>query len=296
MNEATKGLTAKGLADVAAYYASQPRFTTAAPRPKAAEPFVEPDPFADARELTADCAGCHGEDGNSDLPGTPSLAGQNPEYLVTALKAYRDGARSDDMMASFVEGMSDADFETIAFFYASSEPRRAETELVGDPFAGQAPSADCAGCHGSDGNAKDTAMPRLAGLDSEYLATAITAYKSGDRESSAMQDAVGSLRDDQIRNIAAFYASNVPTAPQIWRPRTTAEWVERCNRCHGPGGRSQDPRFPILAGQQEAYLVKALKLYHGAERPNALMQAMSFTMSRTDIKKLAAYYARQGGK
>ena len=52
----------------------------------------------------------------------------------------------------------------------------------------------------------------------------------------------------------------------------------------------------ILAGQDEAYLLKTLKLYHGGERPSTAMQAMSFLMAESDINKLAAYYARQPAK
>ena len=49
----------------------------------------------------------------------------------------------------------------------------------------------------------------------------------------------------------------------------------------------------MLAGQDEGYLTKALQLYHGGERANQLMFAMSFLMTQSDIDKLAAYYALQ---
>jgi cytochrome c553 len=63
-----------------------------------------------------------------------------------------------------------------------------------------------------------------------------------------------------------------------------------------PGGSSTDARFPILAGQSEAYLLKTLKYYHGGQRSAAMMYAMSFAMNAADINKLAAYYARSGAK
>ena len=65
------------------------------------------------------------------------------------------------------------------------------------------------------------------------------------------------------------------------------------SHCHGPEGNSTDPRFPVLAGQDRSYLAKALELYHGGERANQFMFAMSFLMSVSDIDKLAAYYAQQ---
>ena len=62
---------------------------------------------------------------------------------------------------------------------------------------------------------------------------------------------------------------------------------------HGADGNSADSRFPVLAGQDEAYLAAAMALYHGGERESTLMSAMSFLMTESDMKKLAAYYARQ---
>ena len=93
--------------------------------------------------------------------------------------------------------------------------------------------------------------------------------------------------------MAAYYASKEPKTLPIRKPLTIGEWAARCNRCHGPAGRSTDSRFPILAGQDETYLAKTLKLYHGGDRTNPAMQAMSFLMAESDIDKLAAYYARQ---
>ena len=47
----------------------------------------------------ASCAGCHGEDGNSQMPGFPKLAGQHKGYLVKQLQAFKSGARLSPMMA-----------------------------------------------------------------------------------------------------------------------------------------------------------------------------------------------------
>jgi cytochrome c553 len=219
------------------------------------------------------------------------LAGQHAEYLVDALIAYKKGSRKHNMMQAFVEPLSTAEIDEIAFYYAVIKPVRAATPMTGDPFAGRAPAAACAVCHGEDGNAEDPKTPRLAGLDSEYLAAAITAYQDGTREHSVMQDVVASLDKTEIANMSAFYAAKAPMALPVRKPLTTKEWAEKCNRCHGPGGNSADPRFPILAGQSQAYLVKTLKHYHGGQRGDPMMYAMSFAMNEADINKLAAYYA-----
>jgi cytochrome c553 len=297
MGDIAAKLSDADLVNVAAYYASLKPFGEAAAGLEAqanAATAAEDDPFAAVKEATAECADCHGADGNSDISGTPALAGQHATYLIVALQAYRDGSRADDIMQMFVEALGDAEIEDMAYYYAAMDPKRAEIPIEGDPYAGLAATASCVGCHGEDGNTKDPKTPRIAGLDAEYLETAMKAYKDGNRSHEIMRDAVATLRDADIRDAAAFYASKDPKAIPLHKPLTTAQWVEKCGRCHGPGGKSSDPRFPILAGQVESYLVKTLKMYHTGDRPNSMMQAMSFPMSESDIEKLAAFYAGQG--
>ncbi len=295
MHKVVDGLDESDMANVAAYYASLKPFSQI-PRKTAAPLPPEEDPFAAVREATAECAGCHGEDGNSDIPGMPSLAGQHVTYLINAMRAYKEGQRNNEEMQIFAEPLTESAIEDIAYYYAAMIPKRAESPAEGDAFAGRAVTAPCAGCHADDGNNKDPKTPRLAGLDAEYLAASAQAYKDGSRAHDVMREAVATLRESDIKNMAAYYASKEPIALPLRKPLTIKEWVSRCNRCHGPEGRSKDPRFPILAGQDEAYLVKTLKLYHGGERPSSAMQAMSFLMAESDITKLAAYYARQPAK
>jgi len=296
MTVAIGTLTGEEMSNVAAYYASLTPFTEVAAQNAKGTPPPEEDPFAAVKAMTEACAGCHGEDGNSDLPGSPGLAGQHAEYLVESLNAYKNGSRKHDMMQAFVEPLSTAEIDEIAFYYAVMKPERAETPMVGDPFAGRAPAAACSVCHGEDGNTDDPKTPRLAGLDSEYLVAAIVAYQDGSRDHSAMRDIVAALDKTEIADMSAYYAAKEPKALPVRKPLTTKEWAEKCDRCHGPGGNSTDPRFPILAGQSQAYLVKTLKHYHGGERGNPMMYAMSFAMNEADILKLAAYYARGTGE
>ncbi len=281
--------------NLAAYFASLPPFAQAKILAKdaAAVPVDEADPFAAVKEATADCALCHGDDGNTDTPGMPGLAGQHAPYLILTLQAYRDATRGDETMQALVADLSESDFEDMAYYYAAMTPRRAETPAVGDAVAGLAVTAQCVNCHGEDGNNKDPKTPRLSGLDAEYLATTIAAYKDGSRAHDVMRDAVLAMRQSDVQDMAAYYAGQEPKALSIRKPLTTAEWVERCDRCHGQGGAGDDPRFPILAGQAGPYLAKTLKLYHAGDRANSMMQAMSFPMGKSDIQKLAAYYARQ---
>jgi cytochrome c553 len=67
----------------------------------------------------ASCAGCHGADGIAVNPAYPNLAGQNAQYLVAAIKAYKDGTRNNPVMGALVKALSDEDIENIAAYYQS---------------------------------------------------------------------------------------------------------------------------------------------------------------------------------
>ena len=294
MNQIVTGLTDEDVTNVAAYYASLKPFSERPAEPGSeAVATVDPDPFAAVREATAACAGCHGEDGNTDIPGMPSLAGQNVPALMAAMKAYQEGTRTDPVMQALVAALTRSDIEDMVYFYAAMEPRRSEAPAEGDPFAGMAVTAPCVGCHGRDGNSGDPKTPRLAGLDAAYLIAAVDAYKDGSRDHSVMRDAVETLREEDVRDLAAYYAAQEPKALPIRKPLTIADWTDRCSRCHGPGGSGTDERFPILAGQDQTYLLKTIGLFHSGERANELMFAMSFMMTESDMRNLSAYYARQ---
>lgn len=68
-----------------------------------------------------------------------------------------------------------------------------------------------------------------------------------------------------------------------------------CAACHGVDGNSQDPNFPLLAGQYADYMVKALEDYKSGERKNAIMAGFSAGLSKKDREDLGAYFASQKG-
>lgn len=73
---------------------------------------------AAGKAKSATCTSCHGMNGRSTNPNNPNLAGQKKNYLVKAIKDYRDGKRKDAMMNSMVSSLSDADIENLAEFYS----------------------------------------------------------------------------------------------------------------------------------------------------------------------------------
>jgi len=127
------------------------------------------------------CGACHGEGGISTRPGIPSLVGQDPQYLIPAMRAYVTGQRKHALMRVVLSGVRETELSEIALYYARQIPARAQTPPVGDPAAGKTATALCAGCHGELGISVYPAWPSLAGQDAQYLADAIKAYKDGSR-------------------------------------------------------------------------------------------------------------------
>jgi len=289
MNTSVKFTSDAALVKVAAYYASLDPPQLAA---GAAPTFLDPV-LAGKTAAAAACAGCHGEAGVTTTPGFPSLVALTPQYLTTAMKAYRSGQRQNDTMKSMLAAIGDADINHIALFYALQKPSRAQTPAPGDQQAGKASTVGCAGCHGDQGVSSNPATPSLAGQDAEYLVAALGAYKYGARADETMKTLAGPLDDTTMKNIAAYYAGQEPQALNIRPPSTTQEWTQKCDRCHGLNGNSTDPRIPALAAQRVEYLQTALREFQTGARTSSEMHAMSDVLSEDDIKNLATYYAHQ---
>jgi len=288
MNTSVKFISDDALVKVAAYYAS---LDPAQPGHGVAATYI--DPVQAGKTAAAACAGCHGEAGVSKMPGIPSLVGQDPQYLTTAMKAYRSGQRKNDTMKSMLAAVSDADINHIALFYGLQTATRAQTPAAGDPQSGKAGTVGCAGCHGDQGNSGSPATPSLAGQDSQYLVAALRSYKNGGRADETMKALVASVNDNAFKDIAAYYAGLDPRAPNVRPPLSVQEWAQRCDRCHGINGNSTDPRIPALAAQRAEVLQSALHDYQIGARTSPEMAAMSGVLDDEDVKNLATYYSHQ---
>ena len=106
-----------------------------------------------------------------------------------------------------------------------------------------------------------------------------------------MKGIAASVDDAAARNIAAYYAALQASGQR--KPLSTAEWAQRCDRCHGTNGNSTDPRLPALAAQRIDYLAKVLDAYRKGDRQSKEMAAMSAVLTESDVENLAAYYGRQ---
>ncbi|HSG77907.1 MAG TPA: c-type cytochrome [Burkholderiales bacterium] len=294
MTGVVRYLSDDALVKVAAYYGSvePPR---PAPAPAKAAPKAA-DPLQAGKAAAAGCGGCHGESGVSAIAGMPSLVGLDPKYFVAAVNAYKSGARKHDLMKSLVAAMSAETVSQVALYYALQKPAKAQTPAPGDAAAGKAAAASCAACHGDTGVSGNPITPSIAGQDAEYFVVALRAYKDGARKDDSMNGPAAALDEKAMRDLAAYYAAQQPQAPNVRRPLTAAEWIERCDRCHGANGNSTDPLMPRLSAQREDWLEQVLDAYRTGVRKSTAMAAMSALMSERDVKELAAHYSRQGAR
>lgn len=157
------------------------------------------------------CVGCHGISSYSNsYPSypVPRIGGQYADYVVSALKAYRAGERQHGSMQGNAVSLSDTDMQDVAAYVAGFRSITVDLAVNGDVAAGKAKAAECAGCHGEDGNSDPKAgFPRLAGQYQGYLMHVLEAYKSGERKHAIMNSVAGQLSPEQIRDLSAFYAS-----------------------------------------------------------------------------------------
>ena len=164
---------------------------------------------AEGKVLFEGCAGCHGRPGYTNaFPRyhIPLIAGQSEAYIVAALASYAAGNRNHMSMEGNALSLSEENMEHIGAYLEGFKLSKVSHEISGNPKAGKKKAASCAGCHGGKGVGSDQNYPHLAGQYESYLVHAINQYKSGKRKSPVMSGMVSSLSEEDILDIAAFYA------------------------------------------------------------------------------------------
>jgi cytochrome c553 len=169
----------------------------------------------------------------------------------------------------------------------------------------------CIGCHGIVGYQADFPqvykVPKIAGQDAKYIASALTAYRAGDRKFPTMRSIASALTDQDIADIAAYYAKlgkpdgPVPAALETPVPDKIRTAVATCVSCHGVNfSTPTDGTIPRLAGQYNDYLQNALRSYKIEGNPhygraNAVMGAMAKPLKDDTIAEIADYLATLPG-
>ncbi len=159
--------------------------------------------IAAGKAKAALCAGCHGSDGISGNPAVPSLAGQQAVYTVVQLKAYKEGSRKDTTMNGIAAGLSDADIENLAAYYASLKPMTGKGDATA--AAGKAKYGPCQGCHGA-ASAGQGLKPRLAGQQPAYIVQQLKAYRDGSRKNHTMNGIAAALSEEDMKALAEYVA------------------------------------------------------------------------------------------
>lgn len=168
----------------------------------------------------------------------------------------------------------------------------------GDPQKGATLATTCMGCHGIPGyrNAYPSyRVPKLGGQKPDYMVLALQAYRTQARPHLTMQAQAASLTDQDMQDLAAFFASL--GAAEQGEPVATgaAEKAAVCAACHGPTGISASPIWPNLAGQHRDYLEQAMHAYRDKQRQDPIMQGQAAALTDDDIRQLAAYFSAQRG-
>ena len=176
----------------------------------------------------------------------------------------------------------------------------------GDAAAGEAKSALCATCHGPDGNSELAINPRIAGQNARYLIKQLQDFKSGARPGPIMTAMVINLSDEDIADLAAYYAAQTPTllgadpdsvelAESIYRAGNRELAVAACSACHSPTGTGNAPAgFPALGGQHPEYTLQQLKDFRSGARandPDGMMRIVTERLTDPELEALASYLA-----
>ena len=183
--------------------------------------------------------------------------------------------------------------------------------MRGDAAAGEGKVASCSACHGADGNGV-APFPKLAGQGEKYLLKQLRDVRDGARSIPTMIGQLDGKSDQDLADMAAFYASQTMTGGQtdpellelgekVYRAGIAARNVAACTACHSPTGRGNAPAgYPALAGQHAQYVADQLRAYRkGYEDPEGrtndgdtrIMRSTAFGLSDLEIEAVASYVA-----
>ena len=176
----------------------------------------------------------------------------------------------------------------------------------GDITAGKSKSSVCAACHGIDGNGAEALpmQPRLAGQHAEYTEKQLREFKSGNRSNAIMAPMVAALSDEDIADIAVYYASlkgttgtsspeHVDAGEKLYRAGDASTGLAACMACHGPAGNGNPAAlYPSIAGQFAEYTAIQLKAFKSETRANDannVMRSVASKMTNDEIDAVADY-------
>ncbi|MDR1967318.1 MAG: cytochrome c4 [Burkholderiaceae bacterium] len=174
-----------------------------------------------------------------------------------------------------------------------------------DPEKGKASYGTvCMACHADDGNSIVPLQPNLAQQHPDYIFKQLTEFKSGVRENPIMLGMAGMLSEEDMRNIAAWLATQkakpgespepalVRQGERIYRGGIFDRRIPACAGCHSPNGAGIPAQYPRLAGQHIEYTIVQLTAFRdGTRTNNPVMAGVAAKMNDREIKAVADYIA-----
>lgn len=163
-----------------------------------------------ASMLADTCAGCHGVDGSSVGPASPSIAGMSAAYFTESMEGFKNGERPSTIMGRIAKGYTDEEIELMAGFFADKPfvrlPQQTDAAKVAKGEALY--EKNCETCHDENGSLADDDSGILAGQWLPYLSYAMQDFTSGAREMpKKMKKKVEKLDEAQLEALLQFFAS-----------------------------------------------------------------------------------------
>ena len=187
-------------------------------------------------------------------------------------------------------------------------------EIKADAKAGAQKVAMCIGCHGIPGYQATFPeihkVPMISGQGAKYIASALDAYKKGERKHPTMRGIADSLTEQDVADVAAYYQEHTASTAQaaakpVREPSAqVASLLQKgaCVSCHGDNfAKPIDPSYPKIAGQHADYLFVALKSYKADAknqvlgRSNGVMAGVAKQFTNAELKAMANYLGSLDG-
>ncbi|PZN34347.1 MAG: cytochrome c4 [Proteobacteria bacterium] len=187
---------------------------------------------------------------------------------------------------------------------AGSALAEAANAEVGSVERGQAKAAPCVACHGVNGNSTNPVWPSLAGQHAQYVAKQLELFRDGTRTDPLMSPMATTLSDEDIRDLAAYYAAQTPApleadparlelGERLYRGGDKETETAACAACHGPTGAGNPAAlYPSIKGQHATYVAAQLRAYKAGTRTtdqNQMMRNVASALSDEQIEAVASY-------
>jgi len=183
-----------------------------------------------------------------------------------------------------------------------------QVSAAGDAETGATKVQTCAVCHGPDGNSPNAIWPSLAGQHASYTLKQLQDFKNGDRHNDQMTPMAMPLSEQDMEDIAAFYAAqhikeaaipasferqHIELGERIYRAGDAKKGLAACMSCHGPGGEGNPAAgYPRLNGQHAAYTAAQLQAFKTESRhndPNEVMRDIATRLTNEEIEAVSQY-------